>query len=265
MTRRAYSGAAPRQTLNGGITSGVTAIIVTDATGWPAGPSSAVIDRGLSNEEKVLYASRSGNTLNSVTRGYDGTVAAAHSSGAYIEHSATAVDLDEANALVNLPDAAGDLAVASAADTWARLGIGADFTHLRARAAATNKVEWAALMGTAAVATQESLTTSAYTDLTTVGPAVTITTGTQALVVITATLLPVGGIEGYMSVAVSGATTIAAADTRALQGTAALHGASRVVPVTGLTAGSNIFTAKYRSSGGSGSGFKDRSITVIPF
>lgn len=95
MAQRSYAGGAAASTLSGGIASGDTSIPVTSGSTWPTGSASYVIDRGLAGEEKIL-ATRSGNTL-TATRGYDGTTAAAHSSGAAIEHVGTATDFQEAN------------------------------------------------------------------------------------------------------------------------------------------------------------------------
>ena len=120
--------------------------------------------------------------------------------------------------------------------------------------------------------TSEGTTSASFTDLATVGPAVTVSTGTQALVMIAARLSGNNpGVRATMSYAVSGATTSAANENRSIQtdlrvsgdfysiGFSAVH--------TGLTAGSNVFTAKYRNSGGTGSTatFHYRVISVIPF
>ncbi len=73
----------------------------------------------------------------------------------------------------------------------------------------------------------------------------------------------------FMGYAVSGATTVAASDTRALirdHGTSSSTGyvqASATYRVTGLTAGSNTFTLQYRTSGGTGT-FTNRNVVVIP-
>ena len=71
-----------------------------------------------------------------------------------------------------------------------------------------------------------------------------------------------------MSFAVSGATTVAATDTRSLQlserSQAIRAGATYLV--TGLTAGSNTFTAQYRSeNNGSSCSFANRNIVVVPW
>src|SRR5262249_26506531 len=78
-------------------------ITIDVATGWPTGsvgPFFAVLARGQSTEEKVLVTSRTSTTLNTVTRGADGTTAVAHDTGVTIEICLSARDLDEANKLV---------------------------------------------------------------------------------------------------------------------------------------------------------------------
>ena len=67
--RREYRGAAQSSVLTsalGGTTADLT-IYCNDLTNWPTGingrPFYVVIDRGKSNEEKILCASRSANTI----------------------------------------------------------------------------------------------------------------------------------------------------------------------------------------------------------
>lgn len=119
------------------------------------------------------------------------------------------------------------------------------------------------------VATNESTTSTSYTDLATSGPSVTLTTGSVALVILSAQIFNnTAGKFSFMSCAVSGATTDAADDDDALffESSAANDqmGASRARLYTGLTPGSNTFTAKYRVDAGTGS-FLRRSLIVIPF
>ena len=69
-----------------------------------------------------------------------------------------------------------------------------------------------------------------------------------------------------MSFAVSGATTQAATDLRAVDHYAPEKAdiqASTVTVVSDLTAGSNTFTLQYKSVGGT-SKFENRTISVIP-
>lgn len=74
------------------------------------------------------------------------------------------------------------------------------------------------------------------------------------------------GNTSFMGVAVSGASTVAASDANSAN--SAAHDAlntsiSRTFILTGLTAGSNTFTAKYHNDGGSTWHFFNRSITVL--
>ena len=101
MSRREYKGAATPCTIVSTITSSSTTISISDATNWPTGSFSIVIDPGLAGEEKLLIASRTSTTLTVTTRGYDNTTASAHTTGAIIYPVPTAVDFDEANSHVN--------------------------------------------------------------------------------------------------------------------------------------------------------------------
>ena len=112
---------------------------------------------------------------------------------------------------------------------------------------------------------------TAYTDLATVGPSVTLTTGTFALVFWNATVWQntTSGADGVlMSIAVSGATTSAASDAIALKdtdasGTSFGRHYSTFTVYTTLTPGVNTFTCKYRTSNaGNGANFSDRRIAV---
>ena len=120
---------------------------------------------------------------------------------------------------------------------------------------------------TASVATNQTTTSTSFTDLATVGPAVTLTTGTKALVLLSCYMENSSTTNiVQMGFAVSGATTLAAAFGRTFyirgnSGGVALQ-ASSVIPVTSLTAGSNTFTAKYTVNGGTGQ-WENRYITVI--
>jgi hypothetical protein len=67
--------AAVPTTLNGTITATATSLVLTSATNFPA---SGVI---LIDSEQIAYTSKVTNTLSGLTRGYNGTTAAAHTSG----------------------------------------------------------------------------------------------------------------------------------------------------------------------------------------
>lgn len=145
-TRRSYSGAAPACTLTSSITSAsTTASLTGTVTSWPvtsSGPFYMVIDPGLSTEEKVLVGSRSTTSLSSITRGVDGTTAAAHSAGAICYPVFTAVDADQANAVAATLTTKGDILVTTGS-VLDRLAVGANNHALVADSAATNGVKWA--------------------------------------------------------------------------------------------------------------------------
>ena len=116
---------------------------------------------------------------------------------------------------------------------------------------------------------EESTTSTSYTDLATAGPEVTVTTGTEALVSISARMRNnTAGSSCFAAFAVSSATTIAADDIYAIQyessANADIAQFGLAFLLTGLTAGSNVFTMKYKANGDTAS-FAIRRITVIPF
>jgi hypothetical protein len=121
------------------------------------------------------------------------------------------------------------------------------------------------------VATSQTTTSTTYTDLTTVGPSVTVTipASGNALVTVTGSLTDSASAgQANMGFAISGASTQAATDTRAF---VVKSGGAQLILVqgsatfflSGLTAGSTTFTAKYRVSAGTGT-FVNRSIIVVP-
>jgi hypothetical protein len=110
--RREYQGAAaPAQlTANLAASAGALSISCTSLANWPTGsigPFYVVIDRGETNEEKILCVSRAGNTLAVYNSGgvngraADDTSITAHNTNAVIEHVHTATDADEANLHTN--------------------------------------------------------------------------------------------------------------------------------------------------------------------
>jgi hypothetical protein len=121
----------------------------------------------------------------------------------------------------------------------------------------------------ATVATSQTRTATSYGNLTTVGPQVTITTGTIAFVLFTAAVQNTNANSATnCSVAVSGATSIAASDAwrTVLDGVSA-NQVNRVAGFhlfTGLNAGSNTFTMQYKVGSGTGT-YADRELLVFPF
>lgn len=110
-----FAGGAKQTRLTGSLTSSATSFTVDDATGYPTGataPFVVCLDIGLSSEEKVLCASRTGNTFTVTTRGYDGTTAQAHTATSTVDHVLDAVTVAEANTFAN---SGGTVTTASAA------------------------------------------------------------------------------------------------------------------------------------------------------
>lgn len=122
---------------------------------------------------------------------------------------------------------------------------------------------------TARVDTDETTTSTSYTDLATPGPAVTVTVGTNGIVlVLISTLLRnnTSGSASSMSFVMSGANTLAVSDSNAILAVTTSNYSYRMSAhtfLTGLNAGSTTFTCKYKVDGNSG-GWSRRNITVIP-
>lgn len=115
----------------------------------------------------------------------------------------------------------------------------------------------------------DSVTATSYANTTTPGPAVTATSAAKAMIFTSGWQTnSSGGNSVYMAHQISGATTIAAADTWALEqrdsSTNGLQNATRCHLETALNAGSNTYTVMYRVSGGTGT-VQRRHLTVIPF
>jgi hypothetical protein len=124
-------------------------------------------------------------------------------------------------------------------------------------------------VGNDAVVVSQTTSSTTFTDLATPGPAVTVTTGTTVIVILTAFLQnSSAGANSQMGYEISGAYALAADATRSLiyeSGNASdLTQMSIVLPAVGITAGSNTFTAKYLVSAGTGT-FHRRHIVVLPF
>lgn len=118
------------------------------------------------------------------------------------------------------------------------------------------------------ISTSQATGSTSYTDLATVGPTVTLITGTDAIIDFGCLYFDDGnlGNDGIMSVAVSGATTIAASDTWYAFGSQGVNiePTSNGYKFTNLNPGSNTFTAKYKKSGGtSTASFQNRWLIVV--
>jgi len=189
--------------------------------------------------------------------------------------TATKAAYDLANAAIakSVVTTAGDIVYRNAT-VPVRLGIGTAGQVLKVNSGATAP-EWGSAAGgsfntgSAVVATGEATTSTSYVALTT-ALAVTVTTGTKALVSIgtrcgnSATT----NVTQYMSFAISGATTVAASDQYGI-GFNYFGSTINYQPVqngtflvTGLTAGSNTFSTRYRTNGDNLT-FTNRIISVV--
>ncbi len=136
-------------------------------------------------------------------------------------------------------------------------------------ATGTNTIAERAVGSATVVATETTTTTSPFVDLTTPGPACTLTTGTTVLVWLSCLAFnTTAGSNAQMGVAVSGASTVAAVATEAYivksSGASDFIQAGYGFPLTGLTAGSNTFTAKYAAGVSGTASFQRRRIIVLP-
>lgn len=120
----------------------------------------------------------------------------------------------------------------------------------------------------AQVTTEQSTTSTSYTNLSTTGPTVTVTHGAMAFVSWHASIRNSSTNSSYVSVALTGSNTDSANDDRALRhrdgtGSSGEEMIGMSFLYTGLTAGTTTFQLKYRVIGGTGT-FRYRRLSVIP-
>lgn len=112
----------------------------------------------------------------------------------------------------------------------------------------------------------ETTTSTSFTDLATVGPRVTVTTGTRAFIALTCQMTNTNsGARAFAGFAVSGATTTAASDNTAIEwqpNNASQPARLSVYDLATLNPGDNTFTMQYRVGSQTGT-FQHRRITVI--
>ena len=278
---RSYAGGAPVATIAAPMGSTDTSFTISPTTGWTSadghalgtdGPFVIDIDRGLASEEKILCTSinlgtglvQVYNTGGFLGRGYDQTTATTHTPGGGSPLSGacqlviTAVEALEMNAAVTyLLGSAGGTPSTGNLLSWG----------------AGNAPLWIPAVNSAAsaqVSTNEALFNATYTDLATHGPAVTLVTLTSCIVTMTATMsTPSASGPCYMSFAVSGMSTVAApAGSNGLNffsNTSEQGSLSCTCIITGLTAGTNTFTAKYSTQAGASTAeFANRTLIVQP-
>ena len=117
------------------------------------------------------------------------------------------------------------------------------------------------------VLTAQTTTSASYVALTTAS-AVTITTGTSAIVMLSCTFHNSGNTnQNRMAFAITGATTVSASDDYATLFFNDLadfdkQSAVSIYLVTGLTAGSNTFSTQFKTQGGTMTAY-NRTITVL--
>jgi len=118
MASRYYSAIAQDTTITSGITSSATSVTVGATTGYPSSfPFVLALDYNTASEELVTVTGISGLTL-TITRGYNGTSATAHASGAVVRHVITAQDLTDAQTHYDLALSAGAHGVTGALATF---------------------------------------------------------------------------------------------------------------------------------------------------
>lgn len=119
------------------------------------------------------------------------------------------------------------------------------------------------------VLTSQSTSSGSFTNLSTVGPTLVANTASRCLVLWSATMYNNSPNSSYVSVAVSGATTVAASDNFSIRyrdpmDDSTVFSGSYAYMFTGLTVGSNTFTMKYRCNGGTTT-FSNRHLMILPF
>lgn len=172
--------------------------------------------------------------------------------------------------------AAGDIVVGTGSGTYDNLPIGTTGQVLTADTTVSPyKVKWATAGGGGAtfttgsdtVTTGQTTSSSSFTDLTTVGPTVTLTTGTKALIMLTVQLdNQAANRQGTASIEISGASSVSPSDGPAFHIFSSSNTAVQATTtyiVTGLTAGSNTFKVKYKAAGSTTVNFGERRLSVI--
>ena len=253
------------------MTSGATTLTSTELAGLAAVDSTEhmalVLDpTGAGNGPEIVWvtAHTGSATTATIVRGREGTTGVSHSSVMTWVHVATNADYEQIGPTADRPSGTG------LPFKWQRYfdtDLGSPMIY--------NGSAWVQLNPEAdTVATAETRDDSAYGALATAGPVVTVTTGTKALVTIGCQAIGAGTLVElvpYMSFVVSGATTLASDDSRAVgvrieADSDELYTVSKQIYLSSLTAGVNVFTAQYRTSSTSGGGasFSNRFLSVTP-
>lgn len=187
--RKSFTGGAAPTTLSAPLAAGATSVTVADGSSYPTGASNPfviVIGRGTATEEKLLIASRSGNTLTVTTRGYDDGTDQAHTIGEEVEHVLDASTIDQANRYVNLQSAKGALVGHDGTNPTA-LTVGTNGFVLVADSTASTGLAWSNRLTTAEtdITTAEGNITTLQSNVTTLQTDVTNLQGTDIVVTLT--------------------------------------------------------------------------------
>lgn len=119
------------------------------------------------------------------------------------------------------------------------------------------------------ISTSEDTTSTSYADLTTVGPMVTVTTGSRMLVFLTLSAsMSAANVSWNAGIDITGADVIPVTDSRSIQMDGILDDQTNRMGITflydDLTPGQHTIKLKYKVASGTGS-FSDRSLSVVPF
>ena len=171
------------------------------------------------------------------------------------------------------PAAKGSIVVGSATNDAGVLAVGTNTHILVADSTETLGMKWAApaggsfTTGNDTVTTGQTTSSSSFTDLTTVGPTVTLTTGTKALIMLTVQLdNQANNRQGTAAIEISGASSVSPSDGPAFHIFSSSNTAVQATTTyiaTGLTAGSNTFKVKYKAGGSTTVNFGERRLSVI--
>lgn len=110
-TRKRTPGGIPASALAANISAGVTSLTLTtgDGSNWPSVfPFDIIVNRGsATSRERITVGGRTSDTLNTLTRGIDGTTAQSHNLGDTVEVAVAGSYLDDLGQL--LGGSAGDV------------------------------------------------------------------------------------------------------------------------------------------------------------
>ena len=119
------------------------------------------------------------------------------------------------------------------------------------------------------ITTQQTTASTSFTDLASTGPTVTVTTGTNAIVIVNCEMSnATAGQEALADFAITGASARSASSATAITAVSSAADERYRIGVTqlfttGVSAGSNTFQMKYRVTGGTGT-FLNRRLVILP-